>query len=106
MERVEVPGSKPDAKIYGVRLDSILQSRAADLAGVKNGDVVTEFDGIPIRTPEEFQSRVRRALPYSTIKLVVVRNGERLEIPVKMASNRTVTSRESDRRESAGRDNE
>ncbi len=79
-ERVEIPGTK----IFGVRLDEILQSRAADLAGVKNGDIVIEFDGIPIRTPEEFRARVRRALPYSTVKLLVMRGGERLEIPVKM----------------------
>jgi hypothetical protein len=79
-ERIEIPGTK----IFGVRLDDILQSRAADLAGVKNGDIVIEFDGIPIRTPEEFRSRVRRALPYSTVKLLVMRGGERLEIPVKM----------------------
>jgi len=80
VERVEIPSTK----IFGVRLADILQSRAADLAGVKNGDIVIEFDGIPIRTPEEFRWRVLRALPYSTIKLVVIRGGERLEIPVKM----------------------
>lgn len=79
-ERVPIP----DTKLYGVRLDSILQSRAADLAGVKDGDIVIDFDGIPIRTPEEFKSRVLRALPYSTIKLVVMRGSERLEIPVKL----------------------
>jgi S1-C subfamily serine protease len=79
-ERVPIP----DTKLYGVRLDSINQSRPADLAGVKEGDIVIEFDGIPIRTPEEFHSRVLRALPYSTIKLIVMRGSERLEIPVKM----------------------
>jgi S1-C subfamily serine protease len=79
-ERVAIAGTK----MFGVKLDGIQQSRPADLAGVKNGDVVIEFDGIPIRTPEELLSRVRRALPYSTINLVVMRNGERLEIPVKM----------------------
>jgi len=84
MERVEVPGTKPGTKIFGVRLKSILQSRAADLAGVKDGDIVIEFAGIPIRTPEEFQSRALRAVPYSTIKMAVMRGDERLEIPVKM----------------------
>jgi len=56
----------------------------ADLAGVKDGDIVIEFAGIPIRTPEEFQSRALRAVPYSTIKMAVMRGDERLEIPVKM----------------------
>src|SRR5215813_1720647 len=79
-ERVQVPGTK----LYGVKLGTILQSRPADIAGIKNGDIVTEFDGIPIRTSDEFLMRVRRAVPYSTVKVVVMRGDEKLEIPVKM----------------------
>lgn len=79
-ERVQVPGKN----IYGVKLNTILQSRPADLAGIKEGDVIVEFDGVPIRTTDEFLMRVRRALPYSTVKLVVMRGEEELEIPVKM----------------------
>jgi S1-C subfamily serine protease len=79
-ERVAIPGTK----MFGVRLGEILSNRPADIAGVKAGDVVIEFDGIPIRTSEEFLARVRRALPYSTVKLVVMRGDERVEIPVKM----------------------
>lgn len=79
-ERVQVPGTN----IYGVRLNTILRSRPADLAGVKSGDIVIEFDGVPIRTTDEFLSRVKRALPYSTVKVVVVRGEEKLEIPMKI----------------------
>jgi PDZ domain-containing protein len=83
-ERVLVPGTNT----YGVRLDTILRSRPADIAGVKEGDIVIEFDGVPIRTPDEFLMRVRRALPYSTVNLVVMRGEgdvkEKVEIPVKM----------------------
>lgn len=86
-ERVQVPGTN----IYGVRLGTILRSRPADLAGIKEGDIITEFDGVPVRTSEELLMRVRRALPYSTVKLTVMRQGagegapvEKLEIPVKM----------------------
>mgnify|MGYP003289079670 CR=1 FL=1 len=79
-ERVPIPGTK----MFGVRLGEILSNRPADMAGVKAGDIVIEFDGIPIRTSDEFLSRVRRALPYSTINLVVMRGAERVEIPVKM----------------------
>ena len=86
-ERVQVPGTN----IYGVKLGTILRSRPADLAGVKEGDIVTAFDGVPIRTSDEFLMRVRRATPYSTVKLSIVRPGqnegdpvEKLEIPVKM----------------------
>jgi serine protease Do len=79
-ERVAVPNTK----MFGVRLGEILANRPADIAGVKEGDIVIEFDGIPIRTTGEFLSRVRRAEPYSTIKLLVLRGQEKLEIPVKM----------------------
>jgi len=68
-ERVQVPGMN----IHGVKLGTILRSRPADLAGIKEGDIVIEFDGLPMRTSEEFLMRVRRALPYSTVKLVVMR---------------------------------
>ena len=83
-ERVEVPGPQPGKNIYGVKLNELLQSRPADMAGIKEGDVVIEFDGVPIRTKDEFLMRVRRALPYSTVKVVVMRGEEKLEIPVKM----------------------
>jgi predicted metalloprotease with PDZ domain len=86
-ERVQVPG----ASIYGVRLGTILRSRPADLAGIKEGDIITAFDGVPIRTTDELLMRVRRALPYSTVTLSVVRKGQneadpvqKLDIPVKM----------------------
>ena len=83
-ERVVVPGTNN----YGVRLDTILRSRPADIAGIKDGDIVVEFDGVPIRTPDEFLMRVRRALPYSTVNVVVMRGEgdvkEKVEIPVKM----------------------
>jgi len=79
-KRVPVPGTK----IFGVQLGEILRSRPADLAGIKQGDIVTQFGDTPIRTPEELESRVRRALPYSTVEVVVVRGTEELKIPVKM----------------------
>jgi S1-C subfamily serine protease len=79
-EQVPVPGTK----ISGVRLDAIFGSMPADIAGIKEGDVVIEFDGIPIRTPGELYMRVMRAVPYTTVKLVVMRGEEKLEIPVKM----------------------
>ena len=83
-ERVEVPAKEPGKTIYGVKLNSLLRSRPADIAGIKEGDVVIAFDDVPIRTPDEFLMRVRRALPYSTVKIVVMRGEEKLEIPVKM----------------------
>lgn len=79
-ERVPIAGTN----LFGVRLDDVSSSMPADMAGIKEGDVVIEFDGVPIRTPEELHMRVQRAIPYSTVKVVVMRGAEKLEIPVKM----------------------
>jgi serine protease Do len=79
-ERVAIPNTKT----FGVKVNRITPNRPADLAGIKEGDVIIEFDGAPIRTPEELSSRVRRALPYSTVKVVLMRGAEKVEIPVKM----------------------
>jgi S1-C subfamily serine protease len=68
-ETVKVPGMN----IHGVKLNRIFRNQPADIAGIKEGDVVIEFDGVPIRTNKEFLMRVRRALPYTTVKLVVMR---------------------------------
>jgi membrane-associated protease RseP (regulator of RpoE activity) len=80
VERVEIPGTN----IHGVKLNSIESSRPADLAGVKEGDIVIAINEIPIRTRGEFVTRVARAIPYSTIELTVIRGAEKLKIPVKL----------------------
>jgi S1-C subfamily serine protease len=85
VKRIEIPGTK----MVGVRVDDIYPGRPADIAGVRNGDIVIEWDGVPIRTGEELLMRVNRAVPYSTVKLVVMRGLpdalEKVEIPVKVA---------------------
>ncbi len=86
VKRVEIPGTK----LHGVQLDEILPNRPADLAGIKKGDIVIQWDDTPIRTGGELLMRVRRALPYSTIDVTVMRAGEegkpleKIVIPVKM----------------------
>ena len=83
-EEVEIPGTK----LRGLRLDNILQSRPADLAGIKRGDIVIQFGDTPIRTKDEFLMRIRRAIPYTTVDVVIMRGEddkfEKIEIPVKM----------------------
>ena len=78
--RVDIPGRK----IFGVQLGRILPNRPADIAGIKEGDIVIKFGDVPIRTPREFRARVKRAIPYSTVDLTIIRNGEQMKIPVKL----------------------
>jgi membrane-associated protease RseP (regulator of RpoE activity) len=74
----------PGTNHNGVRLNDIDENRPADIAGLRNGDIVIEFDGLPMRTRRELETRIVRAMPGSTVKVVVIRGTERLEIPVKI----------------------
>lgn len=79
-KRVQVPGTN----LYGVQINDVYKNRPGYIAGLRDGDIVIEFGGVPIRTVEEFNRRIDRALPDSLVKVIVMRGGERLEIPVKM----------------------
>jgi len=69
VEQVEIPGTK----IHGVQFNRIRPNQPGDLAGIKVGDIVIKFGDTPIRTPEELAMRVKRALPYSTVTVEVMR---------------------------------
>jgi serine protease Do len=74
----------PETKTYGVRIDWVQENRPADLFGIKRGDIITDFDNIPIRTPDEFYMRVRRTIPYTTVNITVLRDGQKMVIPVRI----------------------
>ena len=68
--------SAPETKTYGVRIDYIIPNSPADLFGIKEGDIITDFDKVPIRTSRELLSRVRRVIPLSTVEVIVLRGPE------------------------------
>jgi S1-C subfamily serine protease len=80
-----------ETKTYGLRIDYVQPNGPADLFGIKDGDIITDFDRVPIRTGRELLSRVRRAKPRSTVEVVVLRgpeaNKQTLKIPVTMGSS-------------------
>jgi hypothetical protein len=80
LERTLVPGES----YYGVRLGSVSANRPADIAGLERGDIVVSFNGNPVRTTTGLASYIDHAAPGSTVSVGVMRDGQRLEVPVKM----------------------
>ncbi|MDX6531810.1 MAG: serine protease Do [Blastocatellia bacterium] len=78
----------PITRTYGVQIDWVDPNGPADLFGIKEGDIITDFDKVPIRTSDELLSRVRRATPKSLVEVVVLRAGQVLKIPVTMGRAR------------------
>ena len=80
LRRVPVEGTK----MHGVKLGEVVRNRPADIAGLKEGDIVVEFDGRPVRTRRGLSSYIDHAAPGTTVNVTVFRDGQRIVIPVKM----------------------
>lgn len=74
----------PNTNLYGVSVGNVRKNRPANMYGLQDGDIIIEFGGVPIRTPEELGARIDRATPYSMVKTVVMRGTERVELEIKI----------------------
>ncbi|HEX8146198.1 MAG TPA: PDZ domain-containing protein [Pyrinomonadaceae bacterium] len=82
--RVQVPNSN----VFGVELDDVNRNEPADIAGLKDHDIVVKFGEYLIRTPGDLRYRIAEAMPGTTVPVTVVRGTEQLEIPVKVGRSR------------------
>jgi S1-C subfamily serine protease len=66
----------------GALVDQVLEESGAAAAGVQSGDVIVELGGEPIRSMTDVISGILRFDPGDTVDVVVLRDGERLELAV------------------------
>jgi serine protease Do len=60
----------------GVVVQEVRDQSPAARAGLRQGDVVTEFDGERTRSAAQFRRLVRETAPGRTVKIAVVRDGK------------------------------
>ncbi len=53
----------PGVQKCGVQIERLEENSPADLGGLREGDVITELNGYKVRTPEEFNRRIRLTKP-------------------------------------------
>lgn len=68
----------------GVYIPGVERGGAADVAGVKEGDVIVAIDGSQIKTPSDVQEKINGYRPQDKILLSLIRNGERKELTVQL----------------------
>ena len=61
-------------------MDAPYAGSAAAAVGVQSGDVIVSFDGVPVRTSDDFVAAVRAQRPGDTVTVVVDRGGESLTL--------------------------
>ena len=58
---------------WGLEVHRVIDNSPADLAGLQQGDLITEFDNHSVRTPDELARRIHAAKPRNKIKMKVYR---------------------------------
>jgi len=79
-------GSIPDmgSEIEGVKFADVRDASPAAKAGLKRGDILVEFAGAPIKNLYDFTYQLRAHRPGEEVRVVVLRNGQRVEATVKL----------------------
>ncbi|MBX9852263.1 MAG: Do family serine endopeptidase [Cytophagaceae bacterium] len=75
----QVAKEKGIADINGVYVASVNEGSAADKAGIKQGDVITEINAVTVNSASELQEQVARYRPGDKIKVTYVRGGKKQE---------------------------
>ncbi len=68
----------------GVLVADVMKDSPADAAGLKAGDIITEFRGKPVREVPELQKRVAAASPGQLMPLIVIRDKQPVRLTVKI----------------------
>jgi serine protease Do len=75
-------------EVRGVEVSSLAADGPALKAGVKEGDVMLEFNGQPVQGTAHFQRMVRETPAGRQVKLVVWRNGAAVTLTATVGENR------------------
>ena len=84
-------GSVPDmgSVVKGMRLAGVTPGSPADSAGMKEGDVIVEFDGKAVTDLYTYSDALYARSPGDTVRIAALRDGQRVEFLVTLRSRGT-----------------
>jgi S1-C subfamily serine protease len=74
----------PGTKKWGVEVKGLYINSPAKLKGLRSGDVITAFNGHPVKTPNEFNRHIRAVRPGSKVEVTFYRGATEQKIEVIM----------------------
>lgn len=81
------------AEERGVYIESVEEGTPAEAAGILEGDVVVEYQGIPVLSVRQFQRLVSDTPPGRTVDLLINRNGQESRMSVEIGNPKQVMGR-------------
>jgi Do/DeqQ family serine protease len=81
-------------RVEGVYVDSVMVNSAAQKAGIKSGDIITEVDGTKVNSSPELQEYIARHKPGDEVTLKLDRKGEEKTVSAVLKNNEGNTKTE------------
>ena len=78
------------SSLDGVYIAEVVKGGSADKAGIKAGDVIVGIDSTRIVTPSGLQEKVNAFHPGDKAKVILIREGKTMEIPVVFQDEETL----------------
>ncbi|HOM28013.1 MAG TPA: DegQ family serine endoprotease [Deltaproteobacteria bacterium] len=72
------------ATVKGALVNDVQKGSPADKSGLKRGDVIVAIDGQPVNNTASMRFLVSEALPGTTVRVKVVREGRETTVPVEV----------------------
>lgn len=82
---IEMEENKTD--IIGVYIENITEGYPAEKAGIKSGDIITEFDGVEVQNPLELIAQILRHNVGDSVNIKIYRDGEYLNITLELVES-------------------
>jgi len=79
-------------KIQGVVVTSVIESSAAEVAGIKSGDVLIKVNGTLINSNAELKEQISRYRPGDKISITYLRNGNENTVNIELKNSQGTTS--------------
>jgi hypothetical protein len=76
-----MPGNYDD-EAGGAAVASVTKDGPADKAGIKEGDLIVEVDGVPVKNMTAYTAEMRKKKPGHVVEMTVQRKAERLKVKV------------------------
>ncbi len=80
----------------GVLINEVISNSPADRAGIKEGDVIIEFDGKKVTDVQSFRILVASTPPGQHVKVRLIRNGKEMNISIKVGEAEESIAEETD----------
>lgn len=86
-ERKAATGLMPDFVFSGegVKIAGVSDDSPAAKAGLVKGDVITAFDGKPVKNLKDYSNYLKEHQPGDTVKFTIDRNGEKKEVNITLS---------------------